>query len=450
MSPSRFAPQFLLHAFRSLKSRNYRLFWCGQLISLTGTWMQDLALSWLVVTLTDSAIALGLTMTIRFLPTLLFSLHGGVLADRLPKRRTLLATQSLQCVVALALGVMTSTGLITVAIVYVLAGVRGFIDAIEGPTRQAFVPEMVGTSDLSNAVALNSTLFNGARITGPAIAAGVISGFGIAACFYINAVSFIAVVGGLAAMRVGELHLVPRAARDKVLRQLREGFRYARSTPEVMVIFMVMAAMGAFGYNFQTVLPLLTKKALSAGASTLALLFSSMGAGSVLAGLVAAYRGRPSQRLLLGAAGSFVVLLALVGVSPWRAVTAVLLFAVGFTGVLCMTAANTRIQLRVPDHLRGRVMGIYVLLFVGTTPIGAFLCGYLADHVGGGGATGIRATVLVTAGLCAAGVIGGFAYARRRADPAGEDARSAAALSDGPAPRTSAPAVGLEEDAGTA
>jgi MFS family permease len=350
-----------------------------------------------------------------FLPALLFSLHGGVLADRLPKRRTLLVTQSTQFVVALALGVLTSTGIITVAIIYALAGIRGIVDALEGPTRQAFVPEMVGSDDLSNAVALNSTLFNGARITGPAIAAGVISALDIAACFYLNAASFAAVIGGLAAMRLGELHLMPRASREKVLIQLREGLRYARSTPGVMVMFIVMTAVGAFGYNFQTTLPLVTKWVLSAGASTLALLFSSMGAGSVLAGLVAAYRGRPSQRLLLAAASCFVVLLALVGFSRWRAVTAALLFAAGFTGVLCMTAANTRLQLQVPWNLRGRVMGIYVLLFVGTTPIGSFLCGQLAEHVGGGGAAGVRATIIITAGLCGLGVAAGLVYAWRTA-----------------------------------
>ncbi len=450
MKPRRLAPQVLFRAFHSLKNRNYRLFWLGQLISLTGTWMQDVALGWLVLSLTDSAVALGLTMTIRFLPALLFSLHGGVLADRLPKRRTLLVTQSTQLVVALALGVLTSTGLITVAIIYMLAGMRGIVDAIEGPTRQAFVPEMVGTADLSNAVALNSTLFNGARITGPAIAAGVISAVSIAACFYLNAVSFVAVIAGLAAMRRGELHLRPRPSRDKVLTQLREGLRYARSTPGVMVIFLVMAAIGAFGYNFQTTVPLVTKYVLSAGASTLALLFSSMGAGSVLAGLVAAYRGRPSQRLLLAAAGSFVVLLALVGLSRWRAVTAALLFAAGFTGVLCMTAANTRLQLQVPWNLRGRVMGIYVLLFIGTTPIGSYLCGQLAEHVGGGGATGVRATILITAGLCALGLIAGLVYARRTAAAAPDATPPEPGLPVDARQRVAVTAADLENDPGTA
>jgi MFS family permease len=410
----------LTHAFRSLSTRNYRLFWFGQLVSLAGTWMQDVALAWLVLSLTNSPVALGLTMTIRFLPALLFSLYGGVLADRLPKRQTIIAAQITQLFVALALAVLTSADLVTVSLIYVLAGVRGLVDAIEGPTRQSFVPEMVGTKDLPNAVALNSTLFNAARIAGPAIGAVVISALGggmeaIAACFYLNAASFLAVIVALFAMRPSELYPVTRAPRGKSLRQLREGLRYARSTPDVVVIMIVMGALGAFGYNFNTLLPLVTKYVLSAGASTLALLTTSMGAGSVVAGLVVAYRGKPTQRLLLSAAGCFTVVLALVGLSHWRAVTAGLLFLTGFVGILFMTTANTRLQLQVPDELRGRVMGMYFLLFVGTTPIGSYLTGQLAEHLGGGGRRGVQLTVLVMAGLCAAGVAAGLAYTRRPA-----------------------------------
>jgi MFS family permease len=410
----------LTHAFRSLRNRNYRLFWFGQLLSLSGTWMQDVALSWLVLELTESPVALGLTMTIRFLPALLFSLYGGVLADRLPKRKTIIVTQTVQLLVALVLAILTSTDLVTVAIIYVLAGVRGLVDSVESPTRQAFVPEMVGTEDLPNAIALNSTLFNGARIVGPAIGAAVISASGIATCFYINAVSFLAVIAGLFAMRVRELRLVARPSRAGSLRQLAEGFRYVRATPEVVVIFIVIGTLGAFGYNFHILVPLVTKYVLGAGATTLALLMALSGAGSVVAGLVAAYRGKPSQRLLLGTASMFVVLLLAIGLSDWRALTAVFLFVIGFVGVLFMTAANTRLQLDVPDYLRGRVMGMYVLLFLGTTPIGSYLIGFLAEHLQGGGKAGVRATVVCMAGLCAAGVVAGLIYAgrsKRRGDP---------------------------------
>lgn len=397
----------LLHAFRSLRNRNYRLFWFGQFVSLAGTWMQDLALSWLVLSLTNSPVALGLTMAIRFLPSLFFSLYGGVLADRLRKRRAMIYCEAGQLVVALVLAVLTSTDLITVGIIYAFAFVRGMIDAVEGPTRQAFVPEMVGTKDLSNAIALNSTQFNAARIVGPAIGAVVITAVGIAACFYLNAASFLAVIIALLAMRVSELHLVSRPPREPALTQLREGLRYARSTPHVVVILIVMGAIGAFGYNFTTLTPLVTKYVLDAGATTLALLTTSMGIGAVVAGLFVAYRGRPTQRLLLVSASFFVVMLAAVGFSQWIPVTVILMFAMGVVGVLFMTTANTRLQLAVPGHMRGRVMGIYALLFVGTTPIGAYVMGQLAEAVG------VSAMVLIMAALCGVGVVAGIVYIRR-------------------------------------
>jgi MFS family permease len=427
------------YGVRSLSNRNFRLFWFGQLVSLGGTWMQDVALSWLVLSLTDSPMALGLAMTIRFLPMLLFSLYGGVLADRLPKRQTILVGQVIQLLVALALAILTSTELVTVAIIYALVAVRGLVDAVEGPTRQAFVPDMVGTEDLSNAIALNSTQFNTARMAGPAIGAVVISTLGIAACFYLNAASFLAVIVALLAMRPDELHSVPRAPREKSLRQLREGFRYARSTPEVVVILIVMGTIGAFGYNFQTLLPLVTKYVLDAGASTLALLTTSMGVGSVVAGVIVAYREKLSLRLLLGAASGFVVLLLLVGLSDRAAVTSVLLFMIGFAGVLFMTTANTRLQLRVPGHMRGRVMGMYGLVFVGTTPIGSLLIGQLAESVG------VQATVLCMAGLCAAGVAAGVLYARRSVPMIGGGGRMVPVLSGETRQRAADSGDGLEE-----
>ncbi len=395
------------HGFRSLRNRNYRLFWFGQFVSLAGTWMQDLALSWLVLSLTNSPVALGLTMAIRFLPSLFFSLYGGVLADRMRKRRAMIYCEVGQLIVALILAVLTSTELITVGIIYGLAFVRGMIDAVEGPTRQAFVPEMVGTKDLSNAIALNSTQFNAARIVGPAIGAVVITAVGIAACFFLNAVSFLAVIIALLAMRVSELHLVPRLPRERALTQVREGLRYARASPHVMTILIVMGALGAFGYNFTTLTPLVTKYILDAGATTLALLTTSMGIGAVVAGLFVAYRGRPTQRLLLVSAVVFVVMLAATGLSQWIPLTVVLMFAMGIAGVLFMTTANTRLQLAVPGHMRGRIMGIYALLFVGTTPIGAYVMGQLAESVG------VSAMVLIMAALCAIGVVAGIVYIRR-------------------------------------
>lgn len=395
------------YAFRSLRNRNFRVFWSGQLVSLAGTWMQDVALSWLVLTLTDSPVALGLTITIRFLPALVFSLYGGVLADRLPKREAIIAAQIAQMLVALALAVLYSTELITVGLIFLLAGVRGVIDAVEGPTRLAFVPEMVDRRDVPNAIALNSTQFNAARIAGPAIGAVVISTLGIGACFYLNAVSFAAVIVALFAMRPSELHPTPRTSREGSFRQLREGLHYARNTSEVILILIVMGALGAFGYNFMTMSPLVTKYVLSAGASTLALLTTAMGAGAVVGGLYVAYRGRPTRRRLHVSSIWFVFMLAGTAVSVWVGVTTVLMFGMGFAGILFMTTANTRLQLSVPGHMRGRVMGIYGLLFVGTTPIGSYLIGWLAEVVG------VTVTILIMAGLCAIGVVAGLVYARR-------------------------------------
>ncbi len=397
----------LFHAFRSLRNRNYRLFWFGQFVSLAGTWMQDLALGWLVLSLTKSPAALGLLIAIRFLPSLFLSLYGGVLADRFRKRAAILYCEVGQLVVALALAVLTNTGLIAVVIIYGLAAVRGMIDAVEGPTRQAFVPEMVGTKDLSNAIALNSIQFNAARIVGPAVGGGVLAAVGFAACFYLNAASFLALIIALLVMRVSELHLVPRPPREPALRQLTAGLSYARSSPHVMVILIVMGTIGAFGYNFTTLTPLVTKYILGAGATTLALLTTFMGIGAVVAGLFVAYRGRPTQRLLLVSAGVFVVMLAAVGLSRSIPVSGLLMFGMGFMGVLFMTTANTRLQLAVPGNMRGRVMGIYALLFVGTTPIGAYAMGQLAELLS------VPAMVMIMAGLCAVGVVAGVVYIRR-------------------------------------
>jgi MFS family permease len=350
------------HGFRALGNRNYRLFWSGQLVSVAGTWMQDTALALLVLHLTNSPLALGLTMTFRYLPTLVFSLLGGVLADRLPKRAALIATQSAQTLIALALAILSSTGAITVALIYGLAALRGTVDAVDMPTRQAFTVEMVGPKDLPNAVALNSMQFNVARIVGPAIAAIVIATVGTAICFYLNAASFLAVIGAYVVMRERDLFPVPRALHAGAFRQVRQGLRYAVTTPDVLVILVVMAAIGTFGYNFQTMLPLIATYVLHTGAPGLSLLLAAMGIGSVAAGLLVAYRGKATLRMLLVAAALFTGVLFVIGLSHWQPLSAALVFLMGISGVLFMTTANTRLQLVVPGEMRGRVMGMYTLL----------------------------------------------------------------------------------------
>lgn len=434
-------------AFRSLRNRNYRLFYGGQMVSLAGTWMQDVALSWLVLEISQSPEALGLTMTIRFLPALLFSLYGGVLADRLRKRPTIMVCEGLQGVVALALAVLTHTELIAVGIIYILAAVRGFIDAIEGPTRQAFVCEMVGQKDLPNAVALNSTLFNGARVVGPAIGAAVIaSPLGLTGSFYLNAASFGAVVLALWAMRPSELFVMPRIPREGSLRQMWEGLRFIRSSPELLVIFIVMTALGAFGYNFQTLLPLITKFTLASEASTYALLTTAMGIGSVVAGLFVAYRSRPTLKLFLSSSAVFTVLLLAIGLSRWTWLTAALLFLIGISAVLTMTTANTRLQLSAPGDLRGRVMGMYIVVFIGTTPIGSYLIGFLAEYASSDQARAVFLTVITMVLLCAAGVIGGVLYVlRSRNSPRGSAAQTPVEQEAGDSPAWSALSPGTLE-----
>lgn len=394
--------------FRSLSNRNFRIFWFGQLVSLAGTWMQDVALSWLVLSLTNSPMALGLTMTIRFLPALLFSVFGGVLADRLPKRNTILTTQSIQLAVALVLAALTSTNLITVALIYILAGLRGLVDAIESPARQSFVPEMVGRENVPNAIALNSTLFNAARVVGPAIGAAVISTLGMAACFYLNAASFLAVIVALLAMRVSELQPAPRVTGEKMLGKLAEGFRYARSTPEILLILIMVGALGTFGYNFTVLLPLVAKYLTDSGVSGLALLTTSLGIGAVVGGLIAAYRGKPSPRLMFGAAACFSVLQFALALSNSEALAAAVAFLIGACGILFMTSANTGLQLMVPEHMRGRIIGIFILLFLGTTPIGSVTIGQLAEKIG------VQETVLAMGAICMAGVLVALVYARRK------------------------------------
>lgn len=392
---------------RSLRHRNFRLFGVGQLLSLVGTWMADVALAWLVLELTESSLRLGAVMTVRFAPTLLFSLFGGVLADRIPKRRILLVAQSVLLVQALILAVLTSAGAITVTLVFVLAAIRGIAEAAELPTRQAFVMELVGPADVQNAVALNSTLFNTARIVGPAIGGVIISTLGVAACFWLNTVSFVPVLVALALMRPQEFHPVVRPRHGPVFRQLGEGIRYAARTPDVALILGLVAVIGTFGYNFTVMLPLLARYAYGTGPQGLGRLTAALGVGSLVAAVYAASRGRPTRRAVLVGAGGFGVALLLVGVAPGEWAAAVMLAGVGLCGILFHTTANSRLQLIVPGELRGRVMSIYITMFIGTTPIGSMVVGMLAAR------SGIRVAVVEVAGVCLAGVAGGLLFALR-------------------------------------
>lgn len=396
--------------FRSLQNPNYRLYWIGQVVSISGTWMQRIALAWLVLQLTHSPLALGTVTTIQFLPILCFSLFGGVVADRVPKWRFITVTQTIMAGQAVVLAVLTSTGHIQLYQIYILAGILGIANALDNPARQAFVVELVGRDDLPNAVALNSTIFNTARIVGPALAGVLIATIGVAGCFYVNAASFIAVIGGLLLMNPARFFAGREARpRGNVLKEIGEGLRFVATTPDATLIVLLMAILGTFGYNFTVVLPLIADEVLHAGPAGFGTLTSAMGLGSLLAALGVAYRGSATRSTLLLGATGFSLLLGAVALSRWWVLTIPLLVALGLFSITFTTTAQTRMQLVSPPHMRGRVMSIYMLLFAGTTPFGSLIIGGLAER------GGVQQAVAIVAAVCGLGVIIGLLYLRRNA-----------------------------------
>lgn len=402
----------LSHGFRALAIRNYRLYWFGQLISQAGSWMQTTAQAWLVLQLTQSPLALGTVTALQFLPIMLLSLLGGAIGDRLPKHRLIMMTQTAALIQALLFAFLVSTGLVQLWHVYVLATLQGIINAIDNPVRQAFAMELVGRERLVNAVALNSMLFNGARIIGPALAGLIIARAGnplagIGVVLYINAISFVAVLIGLLLMNRSEfIAIAPRPGH--MGRDLLEGLRYVWRTPAVLLVMIVVAAIGTFGYNFSVVLPLLSAFVLHTDAAGFGGLSAFLGVGSLVGALATAYAGQVSLRRLLLGSASFGVLLAAVALSSNYYLSGALLVALGLAGILFSTSANTLIQLTTPDELRGRVLGLYMLLFAGSTPIGGMFIGSLSSRIG------VPETLLLCALLCLLGVGAAFVYGQRK------------------------------------
>jgi len=406
------AARILAGTFRSLRNHNYRLFFFGQMISLTGTWMQTIGQAWLVLDLTHSPLALGTVTMLQFLPISLLVLFGGVIADKVPKRRLLVLTQTAAMTQAFILAFLTWSGLVALWQVYVLAAMLGLTNAIDNPTRQAFVVEMVGRDDIANAVALNSSLFNGARLVGPALGGVIIAVVGVGTAFFVNGVSFIAVIAGLLLMRPGLLYPATRGGEGRLLEQLAEGLRYSLRTPAILLVLILMAAIGTFGYNFTVVLPLLARNVLHVGSIGFGAMTSAVGVGSLVAALALATLRKPSRRTLLIGATAFAALLAAVAASHWYALTLVLLVALGVAGISFTATANSTLQITAPDHLRGRVMSLYMLLFAGTTPIGGQLTGIMAEHIG------IQFTVGIEAAICALGIAAALAYLAAHRAPA--------------------------------
>jgi MFS family permease len=363
--------------FSSLRIRNYRLYFVAQLISVSGTWMQTVAQAWLVLHLSGSGVDLGIVVGLQFLPMLLFGPVGGLVADRVNKRHLLYGTQAAGGLLALALGVLVVTHQVQLWQVYLLASLLGVVTVFDNPARQTFVMEMVGRDDLPNAVSLNTVVMNASRVVGPAIGGVVITVFGLGVCFFVNAISYVAVLIGLSLMRTADLHPTEPVLRAKG--QIREGFRYVWRTPSLRNTLLAIALIGIFAYNFTVTLALLAKVTFHGGAGTYSLLTSCMGIGAVIGGLLAAHRARPTPRLLQVLALTFGGLLAVVALAPTLVAAAIAIVLMGAASIGFIATANATLQLNAEPAMRGRVMALYAMAFLGTTPIGAPLVGAIAQ-----------------------------------------------------------------------
>jgi MFS family permease len=367
----------LRRTFASLAVPNFRRYFGGQVVSITGNWMQMVAEMWLVVELTGNGVSVGLTAALQFLPILLFGAWGGLVADRVNKRRLLMVTQSLMTLPAITLWALTVSGDVQVWMVYALVLVRGAINAVDNPTRQSLVFEMVGGDRVVNAVALNSVIVHTARILGPAGAGVVIALFGVGTCFLVNTLSFVAMLAALRAMDPSKLHAAPPSERGPG--QLRSALRHVADTPGLWIPLGMMALVGTLTFNFQVLFPLLASFTWHGTASTYAALTAAMGAGSVAGALAAGARGRVGPRLLVAASAAFGVLMLLVAAAPTVEVQLAALVPLGAVSITFAAGVNSAMQLAVDPAMRGRVMALYSIVFLGSTPIGAPLVGWVAE-----------------------------------------------------------------------
>jgi MFS family permease len=388
--------------FLSLRRhRNYRLFFAGQLASVCGTWMQNIAMYWLVLQLTHSPLAVGVLSLARFGPFTLFGLLAGVIADRLDNRRTVIATQSVQMVLSFVLAAITLLGHVEPWHVYAIAFATGTALVLDAPARQSLTFQMVGRDELPNAVALNSSLFNTARIFGPALAGVVIAAVGSGWCFFVNALSFTAVLAGLLAMRVDQLFPLERRARPTILKGTRDGLAYARRSRTVKIVLAMMVVFASICFNFNILLPILAKQTLDAGPRTFGILSGCFGAGALLGALASAAIARTSWRVMFAGAAGFG--LCELAIAPLRsvAIVGVLLFVCGVFFTTYTANSNAAIQLDTPDYIRGRILGLYYYAWNGLAPVGSLLIGWLCDTGGTTLAFGIAggsALVMTAAG----------------------------------------------------
>jgi MFS family permease len=392
--------------FQSLAVPNYRRYFTGQLVSVSGNWMQIVAEMWLVLHLTGSGAALGLTAALQFTPILLAGAWGGLLADRVSKRTLLAITQALMAIPALTLWGLTASGSVRVWMVYALVFARGAVLAVDNPARQSFVMELVGRDRVVNAVSLNSLIIQSARIIGPALAGVVIASLGIAPCFLLNALSFAAMIVALRAIEPDALHRLPPAPRERG--QVRSALRHVASTPALRVPLAVMALVGTLSFNFQVVLPVMARFAFHGNAATYAALTTAMAAGAVVGALVAGSRRTVKPRLIAGAALAFGGLSLAAAMAPTLAIELIVLAGTGAASVTFAAGINSTLQLAAAPEMRGRVMALYSIVFLGSTPIGAPISGWLA------GAAGPR-SALVMGGIAA--LVGGAAMLKLQHAP---------------------------------
>jgi MFS family permease len=385
--------------FLSLRTRNFRLYFFGQVVSGTGNWLQIVAQAWLVLSLTGSGVALGITMALQFTPMLLLGAWGGVLADRTDKRRLLVFTTAASGAFAILLGLITAVGIVEVWMVYVLAVGLGVVTAIDNPTRRSFVPELVPEADVANAVGLNSTVFTAARVIGPAIGAIVIAAFGVAWCFIINGLSFAAVLWALAAMRPSELRSPPVVARQD--HQLRDGLRYAWTNGPVRLALLITAVIGTLAFNYQVSLPLMADDVFGGDATTLGLLLAVIGVGALAGTLWVAHFGRASTRIMIGASLALGVSTAAAALAPSLAVELAVLPAVGVASMVLLSMATAVCNEATAPEMRGRVMALLSVAFLGSTPIGAPIVGWVSEVVGPRAGLGMGAVAAIVTGLVA-------------------------------------------------
>ncbi len=395
----------LHRTFHSLvHARNFRLFFSGQLVSVTGTWMQMVATAWLVLQLTGSGVALGVETALAFGPMIVLGPWAGTLADHRDRRRILIGTQVAFGALALVLWALVATGSATLSVVYVLALLQGIVTAIDMPARQSFYAEMVGPDDVANAISLNSAVMTGTRIVGPALAGVAIATVGLAACFLVNGLSYLAVIGALLAMRPDELHR--RRYDGPAKGRVRQGLRYVWTTPELRRPLMLMAVLFTFSFNFSVLLPLLAVDSFNGDAGTLGLLLSFMGVGSLVGALAMANRRGPTPRRLAVQAAAFGVLSLAMALAPTLSFALATMVVVGFAAIVFMITANSLLQLTARPEMRGRVMAIYGMVFLGGTPIGGPLAGFVGEHLGPRAGLALGAVIAVAAGLIALRVFG--------------------------------------------